>query len=104
MAVGVDEREGVPMMEAGKDFYLLCRVNGVTNGRTRNSSASGDSPFLLFRPPALLVYLFTGKIYRSIFHHALALSLSAGDALHAARYGSYFNSVSLALVQWGLNL
>lgn len=29
------------MGEEVGDFYLLCRVNGVTNGRTRNSSASG---------------------------------------------------------------
>lgn len=56
------------------------------------------------RQPSLFICLREKFTDRSIFHHALALSLSAGDALHAARYGSYFNSVSLALVQWGLNL
>lgn len=38
-----DDGDGV------QDFYLLCRVNGVTNGRTRNSSANGKlSRALLF--------------------------------------------------------
>ena len=33
--------------DGAQDFYLLCRVNGVTNGRTRNSSASGKLSELL---------------------------------------------------------
>lgn len=58
----LDKRGWHPMI-GEEDFYLLCRVNGVTNGRTRNSSASGRK-------------LPSGVLFLCLLSHSLSLSLS----------------------------